>query len=233
MSEYQKIETLYERDKDFVVIPGKFKNPIFEFTKNCAWRWTEKVDGTNIRIIYNPAIPGATAEDVLVNGAGASLDIRGRTDAASISARLMQWILKTITVEKLSAMFQAPTVLYGEGYGAGIQKGGYYVPKDEQKFILFDVRIDGKYWLGHDQVKAIADTLGIEMVPGFETMTIPEATEFVREGFESIVALRAGHPGFKAEGLVGRPEKTLYDGNLQRLIVKLKTRDFEPGKAKP
>lgn len=46
----------------------------------------------------------------------------------------------------------------------------------------------------------------------------------MRKGFESCL------PDSKvmAEGLVGRPEETLFDKKGARLIVKLKTKDFGP-----
>jgi hypothetical protein len=46
--EYHKIETLYERDPEtFKVRVGEFKNRTYTLLKR--WRWTEKIDGTNIR----------------------------------------------------------------------------------------------------------------------------------------------------------------------------------------
>lgn len=230
MSEYPKIETLYERDKKtFVVNPGVFKNPIFEFTANCKWRWTEKVDGTNIRVIFTPATQ--ESGDSFYQPTPASMEVRGRTDNASIPARLLQRIQQMLPAVKLAEKFQSPVIMYGEGYGAGIQKGGYYVPKDEQTFILFDVKVGEHNWLAHEDVIQVASALEIPVVPDFGLMTIPEATEFVRYGFRSIVAERAGNIA-DAEGLVGRTDAPLYDRHLSRLIVKLKTKDFLPGKAK-
>ena len=54
MKEYHKIETLYERDeKTKKLIIGKFRNPTIEFLKDNVWQFTEKVDGTNIRVYWD------------------------------------------------------------------------------------------------------------------------------------------------------------------------------------
>jgi hypothetical protein len=129
---------------------------------------------------------------------------------------------QTFTVERLRPVFSGTkAVLYGEGYGAGIQKGGgEYSPT--KKFILFDVLVDGKWWLSQENVEDVAAKLGIDVVPDFGLMTLEEATELVRVGFKSRL-----NGGLKdAEGLVGRPEEALFDKKGHRLIVKLKTKDF-------
>lgn len=59
-------------------------------------------------------------------------------------------------------------------------------------------------------------------VPDFGFMTLEDATELVRAGFKS--RLNGGKKD--SEGLVGRPEETLFDKKAHRLIVKLKTKDF-------
>lgn len=54
MEKYQKIQTIYKRDENKKVILGNFSRPEFEYLQNVNWRYTEKVDGTNIRIIFQP-----------------------------------------------------------------------------------------------------------------------------------------------------------------------------------
>lgn len=55
MIEYHKIETIFERDMDGSkkLIPGKFRNKTVEFLKDNTWVFTEKIDGTNIRIHWD------------------------------------------------------------------------------------------------------------------------------------------------------------------------------------
>jgi len=209
--EYGKIETLYERDLDtFKVRVGELKNRTYGLLK--TWHWTEKVDGTNIRCIWH--------DSKIVFG--------GKTDNAQIHADLIKWLYENVTADKLRSVFPdedgvpADVVVYGEGYGAGIQKGGGdYSPV--KKIIVFDVLIGGKWWLSYENVCDVAARLGLDVVPSFGEMTLEDATEFVRKGFKSKCAVNIGKD---AEGLVGRPLETLFDKKGHRLITKLKTKDF-------
>lgn len=215
MSEYHKIETLYERDlATFKVKPGVFKNRVYSLLK--SWRWTEKVDGTNIRCIWNPA-------QKFSESSKPALTFGGKSDNAQIHADLVKWLYANVSDAKMREIFpDVEAVIYGEGYGAGIQKGGGdYSP--EKKLIVFDVLVGGKWWLAHEDVCDVAQKLGLAVVPDFGEMTLEEATEIVRKGFKSRCAVNGGKDG---EGLVGRPLEALFDKKGARLIVKLKTKDF-------
>jgi len=206
MTEYHKIETLYERDIDtFKVRVGEFKNRTYTLLK--TWHWTEKVDGTNIRCIWN--------EGKLILG--------GKTDNAQIHSDLINWLYENVSVDDLRVVFpEEDAVIYGEGFGAGIQKGGGdYSPI--KKLIVFDVLVGGKWWLNYESVCDVASKLHLDVVPSFGEMTLEDATELVRTGFKSRCAI---NPAKNAEGLVGRPLETLFDKKGHRLIVKLKTKDF-------
>lgn len=208
--EYPKIETLYERDdKTHRLKPELIlKNPVYGIIK--TWQFTEKIDGTNIRLIWKPW--------PCLNE---SFRIGGRTDNAQIHADLIANIEKMELRGRMRDVFPGTdAILYGEGYGAGIQRGGDY--SDIKKFILFDVLVDNKWWLNWENVCDVAAKLGIETVPFIGEMTLTEATAMVREGFPS--HLNGGKA--KAEGLVGRTVETLFDKKGARLIVKLKTKDF-------
>ena len=56
--------------------------------------------------------------------------------------------------------------------------------------------------------------------------SLDKIVEYVKEGFDSVVAEEEGTPR-KAEGLVGRTIEPLFDKRGRRLIIKLKTKDFE------
>ena len=69
------------------------------------------------------------------------------------------------TLDLMSKVFNdhIQVTLYGEGFGAKIQKGGgNYIPNG-QSFILFDVVIDG-WLLQRKNVQDIATKLGIDTV---------------------------------------------------------------------
>ncbi len=208
---YPKIETLYERDdKTHRLKPELIlKNRVYGIIK--TWHFTEKIDGTNIRCIWKDG----------------KLTFGGKTDNAQIHADLIKHLHETVTPEKLNTAFPvgedgipADVVIYGEGYGAGIQKGGDYSPT--KNFIVFDVLIDGKWWLAWEGVCDVAAKLGVPVVPYLGEMTLEQATELVRAGFSS----NLGGGKAKAEGVVGRTIEALFDKKGHRLIVKLKTKDF-------
>lgn len=214
-SEYHKIETLYERDEKTHKLKPELilKNSVYGIIK--TWQFTEKVDGTNIRLMWEHAIvtDGPCRPE--------SFRIGGKTDNAQIHADLIANIERLELREKMRDVFpDTDAVLYGEGYGAGIQKGGDY--SDTKKFILFDVLIDGKWWLNWENTCDVAAKLKLDTVPFIGEFTLEQATEMVRTGMQS--RLNSGKA--KMEGLVGRPREALFDKKGHRLIVKLKTKDF-------
>lgn len=206
-SEYGKIETLYERDPETRLLKPELilKNPVYGLLK--TWDFTEKIDGNNIRVIWDHVT--------------ATITVGGRTDNAQLPTDLVAHIYQSVPAAQMLTVFpDADAVIYGEGYGAGIRKGVDYSPT--KAFIVFDALVDGKWWLSRMNIRDVATKLGLDVVPSFGTMTLEAATEMVRAGFPS--KLNGGKK--RAEGLVGRPAETLFDKRGHRLIVKLKTRDF-------
>ncbi len=224
-TEYQKINTLFKRDCNNVIMPDEWADPMFEYLANTKWEATEKVDGTNIRIIItSPATEGAPV----------GVAFRGRTDAAQIPGHLLKRLEELFPVDKMTEQFNPAVrplkdtiVLYGEGYGEKIQSGGRYV-RGGADFILFDVRV-GDWWLLRDKVESIADALGIKAIPFMGYMTIPEAIEYVRRGFTSQIA---ADPTLPAEGLVLKTPMGLLDRTGHRIVAKVKTVDFRKLEAK-
>lgn len=206
--EYQKIETLFERDSNFKVMPDKLKNPSYGLIK--TWQFTEKIDGTNIRLIWQDG----------------NLKFGGRTGNAQLPVDLIQHLYETVDINKLREIFPAETsaIIYGEGYGAGIQKGGGYSKSKE--FAVFDVLIDSKWWLNWENVCDVSKKLGLKTVPYLGEWTLEEGISFVKKGFNSILALENTGEIIQAEGIVGRTCETIYDKKYQRMIIKLKTKDF-------
>lgn len=212
MIEYHKIETLYERDENTHRLkqPLVLKNPVYSLLK--TWHFTEKIDGTNIRCLWQEG----------------KLSFGGKTDNAQIHADLIKWLYENVTTEKLQTIFpDVSAIVYGEGYGAGIQKGGEYSPT--KKLIVFDVFVVdpinsklGGWWLNWENTVDVATNLGLEAVPYLGEMSLEQAADLVRPGFSS----RLGCGKAKAEGIVGRPLEPLFDKRGNRLIVKLKTKDF-------
>lgn len=119
-----------------------------------------------------------------------------------------------------------PITLYGEGYGARIQRGGGDYRRDgDVSFRLFDVLVAEKHWLSWTNIELIAQRLGIKTVPMLGTMLKEDIVSLVREGFMSYVAREEGTPRL-AEGIVARTAPYLFDNNGRRVVFKTKTKDF-------
>jgi hypothetical protein len=206
--EYPKISGPFRRHTD----PGPLRNqliwgdwtmPEFGALAGVNWSWTEKVDGTNVRIFWD----------------GHRVAFGGRTDAAQIPTSLLTALDDMFPEELLEQTFNRQEVtLYGEGYGAKIQKaGGNYRP--DQSFTLFDVRID-RWWLERDNVTGIAKSLGITAVPErMDIRTVGEALEAVAAGVTS------AYGDFPAEGLVGTAPCGLLTRAGGRIQMKVKHTD--------
>ena len=208
MSEYHKIQTVYARDPatDYrTMIVGEFATPELEYLQNNLWEFTEKVDGTNIRVMFKDG----------------QLTFGGKNDNSDmpvfLRAKLTEMFLPLHPV--FAEIFNdAEVCLYGEGYGAKIQKVGINYRRD-QSFVLFDVRI-GYWWLQRKDVDEIARKLGLESVPVIGQGTLHEMIEKVKVGFNSVWG------EFPAEGIVARPKVELMARNGKRIITKMKHKDF-------
>ena len=232
--EYCKINTLFLRDDNNIIIPSRFTCEEFEYLKDNLWEATEKIDGTNMRVeltldTYDvETMPGSFEEETTI-----SMNFRGRTDNAQIPPHLLDKMKLLFDKDTLIEYFfkdkePCSITLFGEGYGAKIQKGGNYI-KDDVNFILFDVLVNGKWWLKRSALEQIAKDLNIEIVPLIGYMTIPEAIEYVKKGFKSTIA---ENKEYNAEGLVLKPTCGLLDRSGKRIITKIKTCDFQKFAAK-
>lgn len=208
LKEYHKIETLFERSEETKkLIEGKYRNKTVEFLKDNKWQFTEKIDGTNIRVYWD----------------GHKVSFHGRTDKAQIPADLVNRLNELFGGEVNEQIFEqkfgeTEVTLFGEGYGEKIQKGGLY--RKGQDFILFDVMIANN-WQPRESVEDIAKTFNIDVVPIVLEGTIEEAVEYVKTKPKSTLGTA------DSEGVVGKSLVELQDRTGHRVIVKIKVRDFE------
>jgi len=216
MKQYHKINTLFKRDMEHgaQIIEGSYSEPEMEYLKDNQWVFTEKVDGTNIRIMWN----------------GVNVTFGGKTDEASLPVFLLYKLQELFEGTAKKQIFkevfnstegEPPQVcLYGEGYGAKIQKGGGNYIKDGVDFVLFDVKI-GDWWLLRSSIEDIAQKFGLKTVPIIGEGTLVEMVEMARKGFKSQWG------DFDAEGIVARPKVELFSRKGDRIITKIKARDFK------
>jgi hypothetical protein len=211
MKEYHKIQTLFKRDLNAPgkpMIEGDWTTDDLKYLANNEWIFTEKIDGTNIRVRYDGLPP---------------VRFGGRTDNAQIPTKLFAYLQDTFTPALFDEAGLSNVTLYGEGYGAGIQSGGLYNP-NEQKFVLFDVVVhapEQDWWLGQLGVEDVANNLGIEYAPQIGIGTLHDAIAMVKSG------LKSEWGNFEAEGIVARPAVQMFNRKGERVITKIKGRDFK------
>jgi len=206
MKTYHKIKTLWAREdkKPHNMIIGKYSEPEFELLNNINWVATEKVDGTNIRIMWD----------------GNKVTFGGKTDTAQLPTKLFEKLTELFAGEANEQKFEEilgaqEVCLYGEGFGGNIHGGNY----GDFDFVLFDIKIDS-WWLERKMIEDIAGKLDIKVVPIVRIGTLKELSDLVSDGFQSQWG------DFTCEGIVAKPEVELKKRNGDRIITKLKHRDF-------
>lgn len=238
METYHKIQTLFKRDSKGKMLTGEWTTPELEYLAGNEWEFTEKVDGTNIRVFIR------RLED------GIFVDFKGRTDRAVIPQPLLDQLNELFPMHPNKAMPDSrefhirewldehdleSATLYGEGYGSKIQKVGHlYSPM--QDFVLFDVKV-GNFWLDRKGVNDVAESLDVDSVPTIGSGTLFDAIDIVATGitFEKSGAVKRWGSGtldsqwgnFAAEGIVARPVVPMFDRKGERIITKIKAVDFK------
>ena len=221
---YTKIDTVLQRDLKGTkrLIPGTFRDPAVEYLKDLKWEVQEKVDGTNVQIWFD----------------GNRVQIMGRDEKSLIPDELMEVLKAKFLNDETEQLFEqmfppkldeegneklVEVSIFGEGIGPKIQKVGPLYGS-EYRFLVFDVRVGGVY-LEHssDIYQKVIEAFDLETVPNLPDMTIGEAEGYVKTKPQSIV-----NPKAPMEGLVLRPKVRLYNQKGERLIVKIKCRDYEP-----
>jgi len=210
MRPYEKIETVFARDINGskLLMEGVWRNSTIEFLKDLEYEWTEKIDGTNVRVYWD----------------GHTVAFGGRTDKAQFPAELMNRLNELFGGETNAQMFEQTfgeheVILYGEGFGRKIQNGGSYIP-DGVDFILFDLMVGGNYQ-PRESVERCAKTFGVRCVPIVGRGTLEEAVAYIKTNPKSTIGT------CDMEGVVCRPLYELQDRCGNRIIVKIKWNDFK------
>jgi hypothetical protein len=263
---YQKINTLFKRDKYNIIMPyDGYVDEVFEVLKDIKWDSEEKIDGTSTRIEVSSTIiyddSKAMQGIIAPIGVTFSLEYKGKTDNAQIPPMLLSHLKanypKEVVFEALGIKENVPVeeweehkwgttnektgvftpdpdkipklyTIYGEGYGPKIQAGGNYI-KEGNSFIGFDVKVNDLYLLRPNRDE-ILKKMHCPIVPFIGQFTIEEAIEYVKKGFVSKIAV--ANPNYLAEGLVLRTSCGLKDRRGNRIIVKIKTCDWNKYYAK-
>lgn len=118
---------------------------------------------------------------------------------------------------------EVPVYIYGEFFGKKIQAGGNYDEK-KNRFSIFDICVQG-WWIPIDMLNEYATKLGLDVAPYIGQMTIDEAEKMVMKGFKTLVP-DVTNPDYLEEGIVARPVVPIKDPRGKRIIVKIKTCDY-------
>lgn len=209
MKQYEKIETVFCRDMNGTkrLILNNYRNPTIAYLKDNMWLFTEKVDGTNIRVHWD----------------GHKVEFGGRTDKAQIPGPLLNKLNEMFVTTEAEELFEQTwgdkdVILFGEGYGPKIQNGGDY--RSDVSFILFDVLVGDNYQ-EREWVEKTAQMFNIGVVPIVLTGTIQDGIDYVMKHPQSTIGTAM------MEGVVGRPMVELRDRRGERVIVKIKWEDFK------
>lgn len=208
MNEYVKIPNIYKREtfgKNKLIL-GEYATGELAYLSECEWFWTEKVDGTNVRIIWD----------------GYRVSFKGRTDKSDLPKHLMAKLEELFGGTNKEELFEQkfgkkPVVLYGEGYGKKIQKHGDLY--GDVNLILFDAVVDGM-WLKYSNVLDIASDFGIRTVPTVGVGTLNEAVAYISAHPVSLLR------DYEMEGVVCRPLVPMFYRNGEPIMVKVKCCDF-------
>lgn len=218
MQTYYKIPTVFNRDsKNKKLIEGAWASPFLAYLQDSCWTFTEKVDGTNIRVAWD----------------GYRVSFGGRTNNADIPAKAQMYLDDKFATPEAETLFEQtfgdkPAILFGECYGDNIQNGSKdYRP--DIAFILFDVLIQspdspaGNIWFNRAAVESVAAAVGVDAVPILLTGTLKEGIEFIKSKPVSVVSQFENRV---IEGIVGTPSVVLLDNQGKRISVKIKVADF-------
>lgn len=236
MTTYHKIDAPFMRDNKGKLLQGQWCRPEFEYLANNSWEFTEKVDGTNIRIYahWDKALELPVYR------------YAGRTDNAQIPNHLLFALQDAVNVmnDSLTKIMQErdidELVIYGEGIGPKINNGSKYTG-DSYKFVVFDIKI-GNLWLHRANVQDFCKSAGLDAVPVYGVGSLYDGFNLVMQGtvypkFGGVIdhaitmedgrnVLKSHWGNFEAEGIVAVPTVPLFNRAGNRIITKIKSKDF-------
>ena len=212
MHEYLKIETVFNRDVNGTkkLITGDWRDDTVEYLSDLDWIWTEKIDGTNIGVVWD----------------GHKVSFQGRTEKADIPKHLKAKLEELFSTNEAEELFEQlfgekEVILFGEGYGHKIQAVGDLYKSEGPDFILFDIYMPtNDLYLKRDAVESIAKSFGIDVVPVIGVGPLINAITYVKTKPQSTIGTAP------MEGLVCRPFIELRNREGNRVIVKIKVKDF-------
>jgi ATP-dependent RNA circularization protein (DNA/RNA ligase family) len=173
---------------------------------------TEKVDGTNLNIVYD----------------GNHIQYTGHTDKTVWDPEVEEWIkskFQTPEFEQICEQLfgEHEIKLCGELIGPKIQSNFYKL--EDYKFILFDIHNNTtNAWWSREKVEQIAKELNLDIVP-----VIGETTDTLRgwvNYLHNYKFISKFNNDVEIEGFVVRPSMEILKANGERVIYKIKINDI-------
>lgn len=237
MHYYSKILAPFKREQSGqkYVTEGVWSKPEFELLKDINWSWTFKCDGTNVSLQWR--------------GDKMTLDnIKGHTDKSEFNQRTKDYFQSVFCTSEAETVFED---LYGEQNVNVILEfcskdyNQNYGHPDGYCYVIDVQNADtGKFW-GKEAVQTFAERFGLDYTREMLIGTVSEAVQWVKIAtstwnssnykISGSITLRNGtvskvenpYGPYPIEGLVGRPVYELLDGNGERVITKVKCKDFQ------
>lgn len=180
-----------------------YRTKALEYLRDQEWHYKRKIDGANLRVQWN-------GEQALWNG---------KSNSFVCGANLAEYMNETFLEEIFEEKFGRDKVvtLFGEHMGPKVQVNELGLEKDE--FILYDVNIDGT-WLDTDGIMDTAEYFKIRTVYDLMDNRYPYDT------LDELIRRVSSGEFAQWEGIVATPLVELRDQNGQRIIVKIKNRDY-------
>jgi RNA ligase (TIGR02306 family) len=173
---------------------------------------SEKIHGTNARIGY--------VEGTLVAGSHALQRKRPEPEEMATNTYWFPATLPSVMglLDELREDHRQ-VILYGEIYGARIQKLHYGLP-GSLGFAAFDLYVDDKY-VDHDEFKALCERHEVPMVPLLERG--PYSLDMIKRLSTGKTTLRDQHI---REGVVIKPVRERLDPKIGRVVLKYLNDDY-------
>lgn len=205
---FQKIKAPFGRKspKDRMVDESVVSLKWVEAFKGMKFWASEKIDGTSVGIKWD----------------GERISFIGHTDKSQFNPRYLEYLQNRFGTPEFESCVEMifgdkPAIIYGEGISKDYNVH-YGFPEGE--FIMYDIQFDNGKFAERDVVYEVASKLDIKM-PFEARMTLDEAIEYVKARPQSVL-----NSEYKMEGLVLRPMVELYLNNGERVITKIKVKDF-------
>ena len=214
--------TKYEKFSSPFVKDDRFLNTaiLSQALPKGKWILTEKINGSNIRIILTKPNDDGEIEVHI----GSRKLILNPDDKGS---KVFFDCLDEVNLNKLRKYFKdvnSTIVIYGEGYGSGIQKGSIYSHK--KNFRVFDIRI-GQAYQDWSFVEKVCVDNQLSLVPVYNIVDIISYDGCVSHlNYFQETLIKEGDGG-RPEGLVYKFEPVLLNKYKERLLFKVKFEDFE------